>query len=70
MLVRALMSWLPIDEDGRLYNFIYSATEPVIMPVRAFLDRFEYVRNMPIDISFLAAYLLLSVVGMLLPQLR
>ncbi len=67
MLVRAILSWFPIDEDSTLNRFVISVTEPIIVPVRIFLDRFEFVRNMPIDISFMVAYLLLIVIQMLLP---
>jgi len=67
MMFRAIMSWLPMDEDSRLVNFIYMVTEPVIVPVRMLLDRFEWTHELPIDISFLAAFMLLSIIQMLLP---
>lgn len=38
MLARAVVSWLPIDEDHPIINFLYTVTEPVIMPVRALLS--------------------------------
>ena len=34
MLVRVFLSWIPIDEDGKITNFVYFLTEPVILPVR------------------------------------
>ncbi|MDD6799125.1 MAG: YggT family protein [Firmicutes bacterium] len=66
MLVRAIMSWIMPDEDNALFNFVYMTTEPVIVPVRFLLDRFEFIRRLPIDISFLVTYILLSVVQSLL----
>ena len=33
MLARAVVSWLPVDEDHPIINFLYTVTEPVIMPV-------------------------------------
>ena len=67
MMFRAIISWLPIDEDSILANFLYAMTEPVIYPVRLLLDRFEATSELPIDISFIVAFILLSVIQMLLP---
>ena len=67
MMFRAIMSWLPIDEDSNLSNFLYAMTEPVIYPVRLLLDRFDALNDLPIDISFIVAFILLSVIQMLLP---
>jgi len=66
MLVRAIMSWLPFDEDNPLYSFVFSVTEPVIIPVRAILERFEIMQGLPIDMSFFITYLLISILQMLL----
>ena len=41
MMLRAVISWLPVDEDSNLVTFLYTMTEPLIMPVRALLSRFE-----------------------------
>jgi len=67
MLARAVVSWLPIDEDGVFFRFVHIATEPVVFPVRALLDRSEFFSNMPVDMSLFVALLLLSVVQLLLP---
>ena len=67
MMLRAILSWLPVDEDSRLVNFIYMVTEPVIVPVRMLLDKMEWTQDLPIDISFLVAFMLLSIIQMLLP---
>ena len=67
MMLRAIMSWLPMDEDSKFANFIYMVTEPVIVPVRMLLDKLEWTHELPIDISFLAAFMLLSIIQMLLP---
>lgn len=66
MLVRAIMSWLPMDEDSTLVRFITMATEPVIMPVRYLLDRFGLFEGMPIDMSFFITFMLISVIRMFL----
>ncbi len=67
MFIRAVLSWLPIDDDSPVVSFVYTMTEPVIVPVRILLERSETVRSLPIDLSFFVAFILLSVVQMLLP---
>lgn len=66
MLMRAILSWLPIDDDNPLLIAVCMVTEPLIHPMRLFLDRFESLRHSPIDISFLATTLLIFVALMLL----
>jgi YggT family protein len=66
MLIRAVLSWFPIDEENPILRFVRLVTEPLIAPIRALFDRMGWFRNFPIDISFLVAFLLLSFVnGML-----
>jgi uncharacterized protein YggT (Ycf19 family) len=59
MLGRALMSWFLQEEDNKLARFLFAATEPFVYPIRKFLNKFEFFSNMPIDMSFLAAMLIL-----------
>ncbi len=66
LLVRAVLSWVS-DEDSALSRFFYYATEPILFPVRSLLDRSETIRNMPIDISYMVAMLILIVIQFLLP---
>ena len=70
MMFRAVLSWLPIDEDSDISNFLFAMTEPVIYPVRMLLDRFEGLDEFPIDLSFIISFMLLSLVQMLLPTFR
>ena len=67
MFIRAILSWMPVDEDSPIANFVFAMTEPIIVPVRFLIERFELVRSLPIDLSFFVAFILLSVVQMLLP---
>ncbi|MBR0443087.1 MAG: YggT family protein [Clostridia bacterium] len=66
MLLRAILSWFPIDEDNRFLNLLYCITEPIIMPVRALLEKLGWFQDLPLDMSFFFTYILLSVVSMLL----
>ena len=67
MFARAIMSWIMPEEDNNLVRFITIVTDPIIIPVRMILERFEFVRNLPIDISFMVAFILLVVIQNLLP---
>ena len=66
MLIRAVLSWFPLDDDNKFLIFIESITEPVIFPIRALLDGLGLFANFPLDMSFLFAYILLSIVSGLL----
>ncbi len=69
LFARAILSWFPQAQGSKLGTFLYEITEPIIMPFRALLGRFEFVRAMPIDISFLCAFLVLEMLQGLLYQL-
>lgn len=60
MFVRAILSWFPSGSEGVLDNFVFTLTEPFIVPVRALLERIEWVRNAPVDISFFITFLIIS----------
>lgn len=66
MMARAIVSWLPIDEDNPIVNFLYTVTEPVIIPVRSVIDYFGWFQGMPIDMSFFITFILLSILEMIL----
>ena len=63
MLLRAVLSWFPIRDDNPILTFVHAVTEPIVAPIRALFDRMGWFRNLPIDISFLVAYLLLSLIA-------
>ena len=61
MLARAIVSWLPLDEDSPVENFLYAVTEPVIASVRALCERFGWFEGLPVDMSFFITFLLITV---------
>lgn len=63
MLARAILSWLPLDDDNPLENFLYAVTEPVVLPIRFLLERFDSIAEFPIDIPFFVTMLLLSILS-------
>lgn len=64
MLLRAILSWLPVAEDGFLVSLLYSVTEPIIMPLRALFFKMGWFQDFPLDMPFMIAFLLLSLLGM------
>ena len=69
MFARALFSWFPQWQDSKIAEFLYLVTEPIILPFRSLLDRFQGMRMIPIDFSFLLAFLVLEVLRVLLYSL-
>ena len=65
MFVRAILSWFPVG-DNKFTEFLYAVTEPVVYPVRLLFEKMNWFQNLPIDVSFFVAYLLLSFLGILL----
>ena len=65
MLIRAILSWFPMDSN-KFLDFLYGITEPFIVPIRLLFQKMNWFQNLPIDISFMVSYLLLSVLSMLL----
>ena len=66
MLLRAILSFFS-DPESTLLSFCYAVTEPVILPFRVMLSRFESLDSIPLDIPFLVTYVVLALVGGLLP---
>ena len=66
MLIRAVLSWFPISEDNPFLIFVHMVTEPIVMPFRALFEKMGWFQNMPIDLSFFAAYMALMLVSTLL----
>ncbi len=66
MLARAILSWFPLD-GNRFTDFLFAITEPFIYPVRMLFDKLNWFTGLPIDISFLVTYLIISLLLMFLP---
>lgn len=67
MLVRAVLSWIPMQET-KIHDLLYSLTEPFIAPVRLLFYKLNWFQNLPIDLSFLVSYILISAVLMMLSR--
>ena len=65
MLVRAILSWFPLN--NRFVDFVYSVTEPFVYPIRRLFEKMGWFQGLPVDISFMVSYLLITVILILLP---
>lgn len=61
MFLRCILSFLPGAEEWRISVFVAAISEVVVAPVRVLLSRFRFVAECPFDISFMVAFLLLSI---------
>ncbi len=68
MVIRAIFSWLPIEPNGFI-DFLYAVTEPFIAPIRALFVKMNWFQQLPIDISFLVSYILISIACTILPMI-
>ncbi|GAB4508886.1 MAG: YggT family protein [Anaerolineae bacterium] len=66
VLARVLLSWFPnIDRGNPIVVFLYEATEPVLQPIRVFLQR-NFPDMGPFDFSPLVLFLLIFVLNRLI----
>ena len=67
MIFRMLLPLFADVEGSPLYMLTVAVTEPLIVPVRFLLDKFGIGTNTPIDLGFMATYLILFIIDMFLP---
>ena len=66
LFVRAILSWFPEANGGKLFEILEFLTEPILAPFRLLIDKFGIGLNIPIDLSFLATILTLQLLSALL----
>lgn len=67
MMIRALLPIFVDVEESRVFLFVLVITEPFVIPVRFLLYKLNIGQDSPVDWSFFATYLILSVLTMFLP---
>ena len=67
LFLRAILSWFIREEESVLMGLLAMVTEPAIIPVRGILMRFRFVQECPIDISFMATFMLIFFLQQALP---
>ncbi len=66
MFLRVILS-IFVSPENRLHLLCVLITEPFIVPFRLLLAKLNIAQGLPIDISFMVAYLALFLVRLLLP---
>ncbi|MBQ9084602.1 MAG: YggT family protein [Clostridia bacterium] len=66
LLLRVILP-LFSDEDNVVLRLSIMVSEPIILPFRLLLSRFEFVQNSPFDVPFFVGYIALSVGRLFLP---
>ena len=67
MMIRVLLPIFFNPEGNRIYELTVMLTEPIVTPVRALLVKLNIGQGSPIDWSFFVTYLLISILGTILP---
>ena len=67
MLARAIFSWFP-GTGGKFVEFLYAITEPFIYPIRRLFEKMNWFQGLPMDISFMISYLLISIILLFIPR--
>ncbi len=60
LLIRAFVSWMPVNRDNKLVDLLYKITEPVLSPFRSIVARVAG-QNLPIDFSPVIVLLLMAI---------
>lgn len=58
IIARVLISFVPHNPHQPIFRFIYSVTEPILAPFRKLTQ--PLMKNIPIDVSPIFAFLLLD----------
>lgn len=65
MTARAILSWFPL-EPNKFTRFLTVVTEPVVYPIRKLFEKMNWFQNIPIDMSFMAAFMVVSILLLIL----
>ena len=67
MIARMILPLFVNAEESRVCLFLAYITEPFIAPVRFLLAKFNILQNTPFDFSFTIAYIIIVLLGAILP---
>lgn len=68
VLIRVVISWLPINRDNPIVEFIYTITEPILAPLRKMIDKSIFGgKGQVFDLSPLIAYIILQLLQTYIP---
>ncbi|MDP4179943.1 MAG: YggT family protein [Bacillota bacterium] len=59
VILRALLSFLPIQKENQFINILRQVTEPVLVPIKTVIERTAWGKNAMFDISPIIAIVLI-----------
>ncbi len=62
ILIRIILSWIPIDRNNPLIRLVYSLSEPLLYPIRQLIKKSPLGDGMMIDFSPIILVLILQVI--------
>lgn len=62
IILRAVLSWLPVPRDSKLVYLLYQITEPILAPIRSIVQKSSFFGSIMIDISPIIAFLLIRII--------
>mgnify|MGYP000070430838 CR=1 FL=1 len=62
ILIRAIISWLPLGRYNAFVRFVYQVTEPILAPARELINRSPIGGNMMVDFSPMIVWLAIDVI--------
>ncbi|MBR2742768.1 MAG: YggT family protein [Clostridia bacterium] len=68
IIIRAVVSWIRLSPNKFTY-WLSRITEPILSPIRKLLFRSAYLRQLPVDLSPVAAYFILAFVSRIIRRL-
>lgn len=68
LFVSALFSLLGMDEDNFLFSIVLDTADFILMPVRFLCDKSEFLSSLPIDVSYLFAFMIIELMLVFLPS--
>ncbi len=69
MFARAIFSWFDPMQETKLSAFLYTVTEPLILPFRALFRRLNWFQGSPLDMSFMFTLLAIILLEMMVNML-
>lgn len=66
IMVRIILSWLPISRSNSIIQLIYTLTEPVLGPIRSMIESSPIGGGMMLDFSPVIALFVMNIIKMVL----
>ncbi len=70
LMLHAIVSWLPLDDDNAFMLLLEGICAPVLYPARLLVEKSETLSSFPVDVSFIMTYIALMLIGAFLPDIR